>query len=392
MAKKPGYNFENLTKEQQHCLSLIESLGIYELRALARVFGDNSPTTLKRDDHIKIVMDKIISKESLKPIPLRQGRPYKELSNIEGILGDLSAITGQNYLLKENQSKLSFGVSNKYVSFKQVEENIMRQKLFPIEVMGILRERNEDEFFFIDSQNQKLILVKKDLDYRIQEGDFVVGTAIVMNEEKEYILDTISSVNYKTSNNYEVIDSPYLLTMPNEKLEFNYNSISLGGRYLFSEKLIEMANLKNLLDELNTKRIVTLALVPNAFYEDTIALTSLRFNNSFLLKYDDNPSTNYEKIVLMLEHIIRLQQLGYSIALFVEDPVTLTNIIDCAFNTISKPLMGHSEKAIETLKQIVMLAKAGENHKSTTLFMTHNESDMTDSLFVSSIYKVSKKL
>ena len=63
MAKKPGYSFENLTKEQQSCLSLIESLGIYELRALARVFGDNSPTTLKRDDHIKIVMNKIISKE-----------------------------------------------------------------------------------------------------------------------------------------------------------------------------------------------------------------------------------------------------------------------------------------------------------------------------------------
>ncbi|MBP3619090.1 MAG: hypothetical protein J6J24_00345 [Clostridia bacterium] len=392
MAKKPGYSFENLTKEQQSCLSLIESLGIYELRALARVFGDNSPTTLKRDDHIKIVMNKIISKEDLKPIPLRQGRPYKELSNIEGILSDLSAITGQNYLLRENQSKLSFGINNKIVSFKQVEEKIMRQKLFPIEVKGVLRERNADEFYFIEQTNQKLILVRKDLDYRLQEGDFIVGTAIVMNEEKEYILDSVEFVNYKSISRYEVNDSPYLLTMPSEKVEFNNKNILLGGRYLLSEKLTEMSDLKDLLKKLNANKIVTIALVPNVFYEDIVAVTSLGFNNTFLLRYDDRPSTNYDSIILMLEHINRLQQLGYSIALFVEDPVTLASIIDYAFNTISKPLVGHSENAVETLKQIVMLARAGENNKSTTLFMTQNESDMTDCLFVSSIYKVSKKL
>ena len=77
----PVYDYKNLTKQQQDCLGVIESLGIYELRALARVFGDNSPTTLKRNDHIKIVMDKIISGEDLKPIPLRQGRPYLLVSS-----------------------------------------------------------------------------------------------------------------------------------------------------------------------------------------------------------------------------------------------------------------------------------------------------------------------
>jgi len=72
MSKKPAYEFQNLTKPQKDCLALIESLGIYELRALARIFGDNSPTTLKRDEHIVIVMEKLISGEELRPIPLRQ--------------------------------------------------------------------------------------------------------------------------------------------------------------------------------------------------------------------------------------------------------------------------------------------------------------------------------
>ena len=126
MAKENAYEFNNLTKAQQDCLSLIESLGIYELRALARVFGDNSPTTLKRNDHISIVMNKIISGEDLKPIPLRQGRPYKELSNIEGILAELSQITGKDYSLKSSQQRGTNRLQ-KVVTFRQLEDDVVKQ-------------------------------------------------------------------------------------------------------------------------------------------------------------------------------------------------------------------------------------------------------------------------
>ena len=52
--------YDNLTRAQERSFNLIQSLGIYELRAIARVFGDNSPATSKRDDYIKFIMDKII--------------------------------------------------------------------------------------------------------------------------------------------------------------------------------------------------------------------------------------------------------------------------------------------------------------------------------------------
>ena len=73
-------NFEGLTPPQQKCLTVIQSVGIYELRALARVFGESSPTTLRRNEQIEYIMNVIISGKDLKPIPLRQGRPYKELT------------------------------------------------------------------------------------------------------------------------------------------------------------------------------------------------------------------------------------------------------------------------------------------------------------------------
>ena len=156
---KSNFEYKNLSKMHQDCLRIVESLGIYELRGLARVFGDSAPTTLKRNDHINIIMSKIISGDDLEPIPLRQGRPYKELSNIEGILNELSAITGKNYNLKSSQSSyISSEVGNKSVTFSQIEESIVSKKMFPVEASGIVCEWSENHFYLL---NQKHHLILK---------------------------------------------------------------------------------------------------------------------------------------------------------------------------------------------------------------------------------------
>ncbi len=389
MAKKSLYNFDDITPVQQECLTLIESLGIYELRALARVFGDNSPTTLKRDEHIVFIMGKIISGEELRPLPLRQGRPYKELSNIEGILVQLSQITGKDYSLKTRQN--TNYVAPNVVVFRQIVEDIVEQRLFPIEVCGILKERNENEFYFISNTNGKRILVRKDLDFRLQPYDFVVGTAVVMNEEKEYMLDSVQYINYKSASSYQNQEDNYLLTLPKQKLKLKDGEIVLGGRYLLNEKIAEQGSLLSQnLRIFNENKIVTFALVPNVFYEDRLSIDAIGFNNSILISYDEKPSEIFEKVSLLLQHINRLQQLGFSVVLYVEDLITIANAIDFLSKN-SKELMGHSETAVEIIKQIVMLAKAAEKDKSTTIIASFNEADMADSLFVSSVFKVFKK-
>lgn len=392
MSKKPAYEFKNLTKSHQDCLALIESLGIYELRALARVFGDNSPTTLKRDDHINIVMNKIISGEDLRPIPLRQGRPYKELSNIEGILAELSQITGKDYTLKSNQQRNTTRLQ-KVVSFKQMEENIIKQKLFPIEARGILCERNDKEFYFINQDNGKIVLVKKDIDSRLKAFDFIVGTAVIMNEDKEYILDSIKALNYQNYTTYQERVNEYESTVPSQKIKIGNSEILLGSRYLIKEsKFIEASDkIKKMVSSFKENKIVTIALVPNVMYEDFLSITSLGFNNVILLRYDERPFNVYETILMFIEHITRLQQQGYKVALFIEDVTTLANAIDFAFKNNTKALMGHTETAVEMIKQLMMLARAGGENKHTTLFTTLDEADMFDQMYVSAVYKVSKK-
>ena len=389
--KLPVYDYKNLTKPQQDCLGVIESLGIYELRALARVFGDNSPTTLKRNDHIKIVMDKIISGEDLKPIPLRQGRPYKELSNIEGILAELSQITGKDYALKQNQAR-SVGFAQKPVSFKQVEDDILKQKLRPIDVHGILRTKNDKEFFLLNEDTNKYVLVKKTFDVKLQAFDYVVGTAIVMNGENEYIMDSIKSINFQKYSNYVEDVDEYQMTAAYKTIQVGEKSLLLGSRYIFKGKLLDNAeNIKKLNASFRENNIVPLAIVSNVMAEDVASYQNLGFANILTIKYDEKPIDIFESFTTFVEHIARLQQQGLSLAIFVEDLATLSNSVDFALKN-NKAFATHCENAVELVKKLMLCARAGQNDKSTTIFVSYDDVDLIDPLFVSSVYKVSKKL
>lgn len=392
MSNKNTYQFNNLTKAQQDCLALIDTLGIYELRALARVFGDNSPTTLKRNDHISIIMNKIIAGDDLKPIPLRQGRPYKELSNIEGILAELSQITGKEYSL--NAVSTRSASSPKTVTFRQMEENIIKQKLNPVEIKGVLWDRNDKEFY-IHTPDDKLVLVRKDVDSRLKVYDYVVGTAIMMNNNNEYILDSISSINYQDAKSYTDNFEPYAKDIiPTQKLDFEGKQILLGSRYVvkISNFIEDLDKTKNLVKCLKNQGIITVGIIPNVMPEQELTVQEIGFDKVFSISYNRKAALVNEIFSLFMHHIDRLQQLGKNIAIFVEDVVTLTNAIDYTFKNNPKSLMGHTEIAVETVKKLMMLAKASADGKSTTLFVTFDQPDMFDQMYISSVYKVSKKI
>ena len=184
------------------------------------------------------------------------------------------------------------------------------------------------------------------------------------------------------------------MSIPNKTLKFDDKDLLLGSRYLIkNSKFVDIAEkIKVLNAELGKNNIASIALVPNALYEDVLTYHSLGFANMFLIRYDESPFAMYETIKTFIEHINRLQEQGIKVAVFVEDITTLANAVDYAFKNNTKALMGHTETAVETIKQIMLLAKAGENDKHTTLFTTFDEADMIDQLYVSSVYKIAKKL
>ncbi len=390
MAKKND-EFKNLTKRQKDCLDLIESLGIYELRALARVFGDNSPTTLKRGDHIKIIMDKIISGEELRPIPLRQGRPYKELSNIDGILSELSVISGKDYSPKSAQS--SFKTPSKIITFHQAKEDVLERRLMPIDVRGVLKEKGDGELYFQDIESDALVLVKKNFDARLQPGDYLTGRAVLMNDEGDYALDAVKAINFCSDKMYLPSSCTPASVTPTEKFDFRGQNILLGGRYVLkTAKLLDKAEaLSVALQNLKKQGVVSLALVPNVMDEDAKSLQALPFDATFLLKYEQSPQDSYEKILSFLDCVDRLQNQGVRMAIFVEDVVTLASIADFAVQN-SKNIPSRSSKAVELIKRLMLTAKACEDGQNCTLFCTLDDVDLADALYVSAVYKISKKI
>ena len=387
--------YEKLTKAQEESLTLIQSLGIYELRALARVFGDTSPTTSKRNDHIKIVMDKIISGENIKPIPLRQGRPYKELSNIESILEELSAINGKNYTLKNNrlnQQKPSNVISFKDICFKQNIMEDLKSVRSSILAKGIVLKNDEGNLYIINEDNNLPALILNEDKNNIEKYDFITGSAKLIDENKNvYVMTEIDTINFEPKSSYTPSFIDASLILPKETLNIFNTDVKLGGRYVLEQSKFDNINeLKLAVNKLKENDVICLALVANAMFEDKILLNSVEFNNVFTINYDATPQNYADKVDELINLVTKLHGQGKSVAVFVKDILTIAHTLDANNKEITN-YFNHSDKTVETIKELVMLAKACEKF-STTLFVTYDEREIFDPLYSSIIYKVSKKI
>lgn len=384
--KETQYNYEELTKPQQECLALVESLGIYELRALARVFGGESPTTQKRNDHIRVVMDKIIEGKELKPIPLKQGRPHKEISTIEGILEQLSKITGVDYTNKSGKAYLQ--PTHKRIVFNQIEEDIIEQQLFPIKAKGIvIYDENNKNYYFYNQYNSRYVLISKDLESQVSVSDFVEGTAVIMNSNNDYLLTQISSVNLnltnKSKNNKEKV------------FKFENKEYSLGLRYKFDNMtryIDHSERICALIDNLKSKNVITLGVIPNVTEEDFLSFQLLNFDNLIAFKVSENPDVIFQSLKSGFEFVCKQQKLGNDVAVFLQDTVTLMNYGDYFFKNDQKCFMNHTEAVSNFVRKVGNLIKTCENGQTTTFFSTCDSADMYDPLFVSCIYKCYKSL
>ena len=376
MTKRNEYAFENLNATHKECLSLVESLGIYELRALARVFGGNSPTTLKRSDLIAAVMEKIISGQEIRPLPLRQGRPHKELNNIDGILEELAKITGVDYTMKSGKTQ-----AKKQITFNQVEEKIFSQNLFPIKAKGIVLQNDDGSFYFLNQYNNRYVLIKDSLCKNLCEFDFIEGEAVVMNAEKEYILNKITNVNHIAQKDY----NGKAKKVKNGQFAYGSKSYPIGSRYRF-ENLTKFENnakdIKKLTESLRNSGVATLAILPNVTDESMMDVQSLGFDNLLAFSMTENAEEIYQNIIYAIEYVRRQMEIGGVVAIFVQDPVTLANLIDYCFKNNAKGFMGHTDNVAELAREISSLI-TGQN----TIFSTSDQVDLFDPLFVSLIYK-----
>ncbi|MBR1890246.1 MAG: hypothetical protein IJ817_00990 [Clostridia bacterium] len=379
--KKNEYDYTKLSSEQKQCLSLVESLGIYELRALARVFGDNSPTTLKRNDHIKIVMDKIISGEEIRPQPLRQGRPHKELNNINAILEELTKITGVDYIQKSGKTVQT----HKNITFNQLEQDVFSQQLFPIKAKGFILENADGKLYFLNQFNGKYVFVDKSVFNKLSQFDFVEGTAVLMNSKKEYILKELDHINFVP---YEKYDNKCNISKSKTAV-FNEQKLNLGQKYRFDglTRFTDNQNeIKKLVQELKKQKISTVAIIPNVADEEFMTIQMFDFDCLITFGMTADEKDVYQNLVFACDFIKHQKELGGSVAIFVQDPVTLANVIDYCFKLNPKIYMNHTDNVAEIVREISPVI-GNFNSQTITAFSTCDASDLFDPLYVSLIYK-----
>ena len=68
----------------------VKRLGIFELRALAREVGVQSPTTKKREELIVNILERINNGQLDDVVVTKKGRPYKKLAMIDNILNNMT--------------------------------------------------------------------------------------------------------------------------------------------------------------------------------------------------------------------------------------------------------------------------------------------------------------
>ena len=84
---KETLNLEEFNNaDMQKKIEIVRSLGIYELRGLARVLGIKSPTTKVREQLIENILVTLVKGKPTEPQMSRKGRPYKKLAHLDNIV------------------------------------------------------------------------------------------------------------------------------------------------------------------------------------------------------------------------------------------------------------------------------------------------------------------
>ena len=80
----------------------LNSLGIYELRTIARQIGVYSPTTLKKGEIIEKIQNIITGKEKPSDKKSKQGRPAKGITKLNDIMDIFIPQKQVNLLMHKN--------------------------------------------------------------------------------------------------------------------------------------------------------------------------------------------------------------------------------------------------------------------------------------------------
>lgn len=377
---------------------ILNKLGIYELRELARSMGIPSPTTKKRKELCEQILKVSTGEKKIEIKKNNKGRPPKSVTKMvsfvnEFVPEDILRVQKQSNDDIEDNNILTFAQNPSINDFKEEKQVIgyinSINNYFYVKNIKVFNEF-KDLIFYIPED-----IVKK---YSLREGDKILADGrmaktcycgiieniIKINNEEVKVYSELKARNSFDLSNYEI---------PSIKETFLEHEIKKGERILTFFNNQEEAIVK-LLEELNKSNekviILGLELAPEIIYyiKSKTNIDIEAFTTNFYNSLEDN----YNAITNSLNHISTLLKDGKSIKFIIFDIMNILSRLDLYYAKENNCFMGHSISSIQMLKKLIGTGKAFSKDLQVTTISIAFENERNNELIKTELSKIFSKI
>lgn len=369
-------------KAQVNKENLVRSLGVFELRGLAREVGIASPTTKKREELIALILEKLGNGEQIDVIGPRRGRPHKQLNTLTEIVNNMG-IEDKNIKIETYESVLFFYQEEKPLILGFTDE--------VGEFEGYTRFQ-EKECYIIDYATGEKVFIENS---ELPEGVLIKVRANRINGSKLFCSTTILEIENSPVENFEYIEfDKGDETLSKDTLSMLGGKVSVGRRntFCYQEDLFENDLLETFQAECEQKNHKFLLLSLNTPYENMLKYKLLNQNLDFTTEYASKPMDSFNKLIDLINRTQYLSNKGENVVIFVPDVLDIARKLDEVFCGEDNDVMGHAQRTIIVMQKLFALGKAYENGGNVTLVMGYNEAGKEDKFVSSDILRISKKI
>ncbi|MEG1751663.1 MAG: hypothetical protein RR140_01370 [Clostridia bacterium] len=377
-------------EKEKYLNGMLDNVGIYELRELARRVGVASPTTKTRNVLVEEI-EKVLNGEQPKPLHVvssaSTGRPPKKMEDFDALF-DLIVPKAIRDMAPQIQESATF-------TFGSDDESTRPQNKTVSGVCRII----EGAVYFHDTStlsSPRVVSAPSQVVelYNLEEGDRIVGEAKVLRGRGFCVLTDIFSINNNLKlENRKKIDFSAIVKS-NEIINIAAQKVNEGTRAVFySPSTTEFAQkLAKELCSLKNQGYVPILLATNVSPENLSALRSALSDTSFITQYEDTLfvcEQNITDAIISAKALARSGKKVVFVAFELEQIVQSLNLYHASNG--AHFFQGHTIKAIETVKAMFSLARCLDNGGSITTVVSCS-TPLRDDVLKTELEKLSFKM
>lgn len=381
---------------------ILNTLGIYELRELARSIGVSSPTTKKREQLCTEILDISSGSVKVEAKQNKKGRPPKTITKITTMVKDYippEILKLQKPIERESYSNILMLAQNPSI-YGQINSNVNKQIFGYLDSINghfYLNNLKSNELFkFITFYVPDEIISK----YNLREGDKVLAYGKISDNYDCGILEEVLKINDVDVSNWNSKRKVYDISafdIPSVDTVVFGKNIKKGERtisyfqndedaILAIVKEIENLSRNNNLDEKLV--FVGIELAPEVIYYG-------RLNKNlemFATTYYNNLDESYNAIINAINFCNSTLKEGKSVRMFIFDIMGLVTRLDQHFASQMASYMGHNISGVQLVKKLVGMGKAISKDLTITTHSVAFESQRNDEFIVNEINKIAKTI